>query len=320
MLLKINFLNRFLKLYFKRFLYVACSGGIDSCLLIYFLYNYTIQNNFYYKLIIIHVNHYQNNIFSDFYENYIIRQCVFFNPVCVVKIKKDNFYVAKFSENFFRLLRLFIFEVVVSNIGSLFLAHHLNDQKEMFFENLVQRGYFFGIMYKICIKDFFVIRPLLGFSKFFLLQLSKKMNLRWVTDFSNFFIFCFRNFLRNFGLSFFNFIFPFFIYSVQKFLLYLVQLYKFFTTVKEIIFYNLSDKYFGRLNIWKFFFLSNFFKKELIKYWILMNYSIKYNYKFFFFLFFNILIYFKKYFFLSKNDFLFFFYKDYFYIIGKKSI
>ena len=317
MQLKFRFLTYLIKLYVKKYFYVAYSGGLDSRVLADLLFEYIVFNKFNYNLIILHVNHHYCNIFSDFWEYFCINLHLQI-PVIIVKIKLQKRLVDISLENFFRLLRLFAFEIVINNkISSLFLAHHLNDQKETVFENLLHgKKCIFGITLKIYLNKLCFLRPLLQCTKQWLLQYACEYNLIWVTDVSNFSVFFLRNFLRNYFLPIVKFVYPFFIISFKEYVYFFSCSNKFTYTICELIFLSICDGCLNRINLDKFMCLSVFLKKEVLKYWFFKNFfSVKIIRKKILFLYSSIFFFYSKYFFIIFDKYFFFRFNTYIYII-----
>jgi hypothetical protein len=122
---------------------------------------------------------------------------------------------------------------------------------------------------KVSFKAFHIIRPLLKWSKKDILEYSKKYDLFWVNDSTNFTNLYLRNAIRNLYVNNHNFLFL----PVGVLTTYVKQLNFFLNIVCETIFdsmcINIKDKY--KIYISYVHKLPLFVKKEIIRIWFIKN-------------------------------------------------
>ncbi len=169
---------------------VACSGGSDSMALMYLL------NNFGYKVVCSHVNHNLRKVSDEeykFVENYCKNNNIIFEGMKIKKYKNN-----KFSENEARKKRYSFFEEILKKYNSsyLFTAHHGDDLVETILMRLIRgsslNGYK-GFSKMSQYKNFYIIRPLVFYTKKEIISYVEKMDIPYVSDESNFS----RNYTRN---------------------------------------------------------------------------------------------------------------------------
>lgn len=267
------FFNFCHKLGFNKFIYVACSGGVDSKVMLDLLYE-NFKNNLYYKLIVIFVKHDSQNLINYFWEDYCKKICFFLNiPLIVVNNIKYLLKVCKKTEEFYRNLRFFSFEIITYNVCStLCVGQHYDDHVETVLYKIL-RGTgisgLFGITMKICLNGMFVIRPLLLLCKDEILMYAAKFNVFWLNDFSNFTNMYYRNYIRNFLITNVDLS----SISVKTLTIFIKQNCNFLNVFCTFILYTYccrkSSVY--KLNMSVFNKFSTFLKGELIRVWFKEN-------------------------------------------------
>ncbi len=174
---------------------VSFSGGADSVCLLNLLYK--LKNYFNFILYIFHLNHNLRGYESLRDEKFVREIGKKYNIPVIIKsvdVEKYSREEKLTIEEAGRKLR-YEFLSKISNekkIDKIVTAHHLNDQVETFFINLI-RGRSLLSFEGIKIKNNKLVRPLMEFGKKEILEYCKKNNLEFVQDSSNFD----NNFLRN---------------------------------------------------------------------------------------------------------------------------
>lgn len=267
-----SFLNFCNKLYLQKYIYVGYSGGVDSRVLLDLLYrNYYSLN--YYSIIAVYVRHGTDNIYNSFWEDYCINICLNLNiPIIVVSVKNSLFIKKKKTEDFLRGLRFFSFEVILYGVvASLCLGQHLDDHIETLLYK-VSRGLslccLLGITMKISFRTFHVVRPLLKWYRKDVLDYSKKYNLYWVNDSTNFSNLYYRNIIRNLYIGNRNLL----LLPISIFTSYIKQLNFFVNITCEAIFSVFVDTMFMyKMCIRGIYKLPLFVKKEIMRVWFIRN-------------------------------------------------
>jgi tRNA(Ile)-lysidine synthase len=175
-------------------IFVACSGGLDSTVLLHVLS----ANEF--KVSAIHVNYHLREEDSNLDEAFIRDFCK--NRNISLEIRSvDLAEQLKLGGNLQQLareVRYDWFEEITTEKENrfVFLAHHLDDQVETFFLNIARKS---GIMGLACMpfERNKIVRPLLDFSKEELKQYAIDNQLSWREDVSNTSNKYRRNLLRN---------------------------------------------------------------------------------------------------------------------------
>lgn len=165
----------------NEFIVVATSGGPDSMYLLNSL------NKLGYKCICAHVNH---NVRKEsvkeykFVENYCKENNIIFEGMEIKKYNKDNFH------NEARSIRYDFFRKIVKKYDALYLAtaHHGDDLIETILMKISRgsnlNGYK-GFSAKEKIYNFYLIRPLIEYTKGEIKNKCDKNNIGYVTDQSN---------------------------------------------------------------------------------------------------------------------------------------
>lgn len=175
-------------------IYVACSGGLDSTVLLSLLHT----NNF--NVQAIHVNYHLRGEDSNLDEAFIRHFCQERDiPFETKSIElTDQLAEGGNLQQLAREIRYNWFEEIISNNSEafIFLAHHLDDQVETFFLNLARKSGVMGLASMPSERNN-IIRPLLDFSKQELKCFALENNIEWREDASNEANKYRRNFLRN---------------------------------------------------------------------------------------------------------------------------
>jgi len=195
-------LYRYLLLYCKNIdnLYIAFSGGVDSCVLLDAIIKVNKKTNLNKNIIAIHVNH---NISKNSakWENFCHKFCKDRNIIIDshqvnLKIKKDETL-----ESVARIARYNIFKNHLKDNNSILItAHHQNDQAETVLLNLFRGSGIDGLSGMQVISKLAnnkLLRPLLNIPKNIILEYAKNNELKWIDDESNLSIDYSRNFLRH---------------------------------------------------------------------------------------------------------------------------
>lgn len=175
-------------------LFVACSGGLDSTILLHGL----IELGF--KPTVIHVNYHlrsdESNLDETFVKelanrfqlNLIVKNC----STRQTKAKGVNLQneARKFRHSFFQ-------EIIQENERNVvLLAHHQNDQIETFFLQLIRGAGIFGLG-GMHVENIGIIRPFLNITKEELKAEAEKKGYKWREDSSNKKNTYYRNVFRN---------------------------------------------------------------------------------------------------------------------------
>ncbi len=143
-------------------IYLACSGGIDSMVLLDMLFKLK------FDLHVIHVNYQLRGIASDTDAELVKFSCAKQNIPCEIRTidLKKNLEGGGNLQDEARKIRYAWFDEIlkVDRNNRIALAHHSDDQIETFFMNLARKS---GVMGLACMKHDHagIVRPLLDFSK-----------------------------------------------------------------------------------------------------------------------------------------------------------
>tara|TARA_R110002072_G_scaffold97972_5_gene215546 strand:- start:11373 stop:12770 length:1398 start_codon:yes stop_codon:yes gene_type:complete len=184
-------------------LYIAFSGGVDSCVLLDAISIVNKELNVNKKIIALHINHNisKNSVAwekfcHDYCDNLNIK--IYSHQVNLV-VKKDQSL-----ESVARTARYNVFKNYLNNQDKILItAHHQNDQAETLLLNLFRGSGLTGLTGMKIFADLDkknntkILRPLLDINKNLILDYAKKNNLTWVEDESNFCIDHSRNYLRH---------------------------------------------------------------------------------------------------------------------------
>ncbi|MES2799081.1 MAG: tRNA lysidine(34) synthetase TilS [Bacteroidota bacterium] len=181
-----NFFNKNIKSVLANFstdnLIVACSGGVDSMVLLHCL----LQLN--QKVKVAHVNYQlrgeDSELDAQLIKDFCLKHAIEFHEKTInlgVYLEKNGGNLQqearKIRYNFFQ-------ELLSSPNDKIVLAHHLDDQIEHFFLNL-GRGANINGLGGMKILDGYLFRPLLETSRQEILKYAKENNVEWREDVSN---------------------------------------------------------------------------------------------------------------------------------------
>ena len=164
---------------------VGCSSGPDSMALMDMLLK--IRNKYNLKLICCHVNHNvrkESLEEADYVKNYCSSNNLIFETMTIEKYGDDNF------ENEARNIRYHYFEEVVLkyNANYLMTAHHGDDLIETILMRIVRgsnlNGYA-GFKKIVDMGNYFLVRPLIEFTKDELVEYDLENNVKYFIDSSN---------------------------------------------------------------------------------------------------------------------------------------
>ena len=165
------------------YIVVGVSGGSDSVALLDLLLN-SIDHS---KIVVAHVNHHvriESDIEEEYLKNFCLERNIIFETTKFLEYKENNF------ENEARKRRYKFYENLLLKYNSkfLFLAHHGDDLIETVMMKIVRgsnlTGYS-GIKEKTNKKNYFIIRPLLKFTKEDIITYNKENNLVYFNDRTN---------------------------------------------------------------------------------------------------------------------------------------
>lgn len=257
--------------YFKKYngyLVVGVSSGPDSMALLHYLINNT--NN---KIICCHINH---NIRkeSDEEELFLKEYCKKNNVI--FEVMKIDGYSEKNFENEARKKRYKFYEETLKKYDSkyLFLAHHGDDLIETILMKIVRgsniEGYA-GIKKLSKINNYYIVRPLLRYTKNDLIKYNEENNIKYYIDKSNNDIHYTRNRYRKFILPFLKEEDP----NVHlKFLKYSETLTEYDNYIKEEVNKTLLKVYYNNyIDLNKFKKINIFLQKNIIFYLLNNTYN-----------------------------------------------
>lgn len=186
-------IKEFLQPYHNQRIALACSGGIDSMVLLHAL----IKMNF--RPTVLHVNYHLRGEDSDLDAIFIKSYCSE-HSLDYFELNTDlKSHLKTFGGNLqqeARNVRYDFFDSFDDGNTKILLAHHADDQVETFFLNLARGG---GIMGLSCMleENEMYLRPLLPFFKKEIHTYALNENLKWREDVSNEKLDYSRNKLRN---------------------------------------------------------------------------------------------------------------------------
>jgi tRNA(Ile)-lysidine synthase len=194
--------------------FLACSGGVDSMVLLHLLLEVGINPT------VLHVNYQLREDESDMDERFVRQFCEKFKLPFFCKRFPTQNYLDEHGGNLqqvARNVRYSWFNEFLAKDTYLAIAHHANDQVETFILNLARKS---GIAGMSCMleKDKKKIRPLLPYSKQDILEFAKRNRIQWREDQSNGTLKYNRNLIRHFLLPAFEIVSPNFQESVQTLL------------------------------------------------------------------------------------------------------
>lgn len=189
-----NFFKNFIDKKLHSNVYISYSVGLDSSVLLHFLKK-NIKKNIFLK--VIHINHSYNK-YSFFWSKKSRIICDDYSFLLYTyTIKNKAFYYN--LESSFRLFRYNSFLKNVLKNSSFLLGHHYNDFLETFFLRFFRGAGLLGILGIKNLNKIYklnLFRPFLFYTKKDLLVYKIFLNIPFITDFSNFNLKFFRNFIR----------------------------------------------------------------------------------------------------------------------------
>ena len=175
-------IKQFIQPFQKETLYIACSGGIDSMVLLDLLAKVHPQ------LHVLHVNYHLRGEESNLDQILIERDCkkkqIPFT-VLEVDLKSDLNSNKGNLQDKARKIRYDFFDKQLSKKPSkLVVAHHLDDQIETFFMNVARKSGIMGLAAMLPIHNN-LLRPLLSISRAEIIQYAHENGVAWREDKSN---------------------------------------------------------------------------------------------------------------------------------------
>jgi len=161
---------------------IGVSAGPDSMALLHYLHN-----NTNYNIVCAHVNHNvrkESAIEQEFLEQYCFDNNIIFECYKINEYKENNF------ENEARKIRYNFYYSILNKYNSnyLLLGHHADDLIETIFMKISRgsnlEGYA-GIKKINKYNDYYIIRPLLDYTKDEILKYNEKFNVKYFIDKSN---------------------------------------------------------------------------------------------------------------------------------------
>lgn len=162
---------------------VACSTGVDSCVLLNLCLK-ALSNN---QIIVAHVNH-GVRLESNEEETYIVDFCKQNNIMC--EVEHLSFDSTTNFESLARSKRYAFFEHVAAkyNAKYILLAHHANDNLETMLMRFIKqsslKGYA-GIEEETCFKNLILYRPLLKVARLEIEEYANNNGIKYFNDLSN---------------------------------------------------------------------------------------------------------------------------------------
>jgi tRNA(Ile)-lysidine synthase len=179
----------------KKF-WVACSGGLDSCVLLHLFYSF--KNNIKQTIEVVYVNHGLQEE-SEKWGQFCKELCQQYELVFTEIVINEKCPKGKSIEEWAREKRYSLIVNMMKKNDVLFTAHHQDDQVETFFLQAFRGAGPRGLSSMPSIKShdhIFLCRPLLDFTRAEIEGYAKENNLTWQVDSSNSDIRYDRNFLR----------------------------------------------------------------------------------------------------------------------------
>jgi tRNA(Ile)-lysidine synthase len=161
--------------------YVACSGGVDSMVLL------TVLHQLGKTIHVLHVNYHLRGEASDLDQQLIEDFCNQHSiPYSIhsVELSKELENGGNLQDLARNVRYTFFKEKALEIHSKIVLAHHADDQLELFLLNIARKS---GVMGLSCMLPEYgrIIRPLLPFSKQEILEFAKKEGIVWREDASN---------------------------------------------------------------------------------------------------------------------------------------
>ena len=173
--------------------WVACSGGLDSMLLLWAMATLVPK-----QLCVIHINH---GLHPDALQwaDQVTQLCSEWQLSCSVRTVNLASEMGNLEARA-RAARYAIFAEIMQPQDVLWMAHHLNDQVETFFMRLARGSGLdglLGIPQQRPLGQGHLFRPWLQLPRSFLLNIAKSLGLQWIEDSSNDNEMHTRNFIRH---------------------------------------------------------------------------------------------------------------------------
>lgn len=196
----------------KKYL-LAVSGGVDSMVLLHLFYNSS------YRFSVVHCNFRLRGEDSDLDEKLVKDFCddhdieLFIKSFDTLKIKKNRESIEMVARN----LRYNYFQELIKkhSFDYLVTAHHLNDNVETFFINLLRGSGIKGLSGMQMIANY-IVRPLLTFTRNEIVNFALNHSITWREDASNQTLDYLRNKIRHQIIPEFQDISPGFLHQVEK--------------------------------------------------------------------------------------------------------
>ena len=196
----------------KKYL-LAVSGGVDSMVLLHLFYNSP------YRFSVVHCNFRLRGENSDLDEKLVKDFCddhdieLFIKTFDTLKIKKNRESIEMVARN----LRYDYFQELIKkhSFDYLVTAHHLNDNVETFFINLLRGSGIKGLSGMQMIANY-IVRPLLPFTRNEIVNFALNHSITWREDASNQTLDYLRNKIRHQIIPEFQDISPGFLHQVEK--------------------------------------------------------------------------------------------------------
>ncbi|BBA84776.1 tRNA lysidine(34) synthetase TilS [endosymbiont of Pachyrhynchus infernalis] len=212
----INLLNYIYNKYKIKSYVISFSGGIDSTVLLNIMKNIINKIDFKINIRAIHINH-NLSIKSNDWEKHCIKECNKINIKLIVrKIKISSNYIKKYGiECSARKLRFNEINSILNKNEIVMIAHNKNDNLETLFLSL-KRNFLGSIKFYNNVYGMKILRPLLNYSRKYIIIYAKYFNLNWIEDDTNNNLKIDRNFIRKIIISKLEERWPNFIESSSK--------------------------------------------------------------------------------------------------------
>jgi tRNA(Ile)-lysidine synthase len=164
-------------------LFLACSGGVDSMVLLHLLVNADFQVS------VLHVNYHLRGEDSSADEQFVKSTCEKLKlPFYLKSVDTKQILLEKGGnlQDVARKIRYDWFhEIIDQDVDNfILLAHHNDDQVETFFQHIARKSGILGLAGMLENHDQ-ILRPLLTFSKDEILEFAKINEITWREDVSN---------------------------------------------------------------------------------------------------------------------------------------
>lgn len=164
-----NIRNKVIKPFTNQTCVIACSGGVDSVVLLHFMLGY---NN----VRVIHVNHNPGNAYDDACEELVKELCLKYGVPLDLHHITENI-----TNNFEHNWRNFRQKIYRAYDCDVYLGHTLDDQVEEYLMSSIK-----GNVRFIQSRRNNLCRPFLNITKSELYEYAKKYDLKWIEDPTNY--------------------------------------------------------------------------------------------------------------------------------------